>query len=199
MDTELGHKDINEIHNHLGWYIALAAGMIVLGIFAIFVPFLATLALEQLAGILFAVGGIILIVHAFRWRISERFFVSFFLGLIYFAFGILLLAYPLSGMLTLTLALGIFFLFTGIYKIYGAYRMRPAPGWGWALFSGIVSLLLSVFIWGGLPLTALWVIGLIVGIDLMISGWALLMIMMAVRTAFNRHEAYCIGGECFSF
>ena len=72
MDSNIPHRDINELHKNIGWYIALAVGMMVLGIFAIVAPFAATFALERLAGVAFAVGGIILVVHAFRWRISRK-------------------------------------------------------------------------------------------------------------------------------
>lgn len=199
MDVNTPHHDINELHRKLGWYIALAIAMMVLGVLAIFVPYVATFAVEQMAGIAFAAGGIILVIHAFRWRISERFFFSFVLGLLYFAFGIFLLARPLAGVLALTMALAVFYLAVGVFKIISAFRIRQSSQWGWMLLSGLVSVFLSVAIWAGMPLTALWVVGLIVGIDLMFSGLALLMIMLAVRKAFVRKETFCIGGECFSF
>jgi uncharacterized membrane protein HdeD (DUF308 family) len=198
VDVNIAHRDINELHANLGWYIAFAIAIMVLGAFAIFVPYVATFAVEQMAGIAFAAGGIILVIHAFRWKISERFFFSFVIGLLYFAFGVFLLARPLAGVLALTMALAVFYLAVGVFKIINAFRIRPSSKWGWVLLSGLVSIFLSAFIWAGLPLTALWVVGLIVGIDLVFSGLALLMILLAVRTAFDRKEAFCIGGECYS-
>jgi uncharacterized membrane protein HdeD (DUF308 family) len=198
VDVNIAHRDINELHKNLGWYIALAIAMMILGVFAIFAPYAATFAVERLAGIAFAVGGIILVIHAFRWRIPERFFFSFFLGLIYFAFGIFLLAYPLTGILSITMALALLYLAVGVVKIINAFRIRPSSKWGWVFISGLVSVLLSVIIWGGMPLTALWAVGLIVGIDLVFSGMALLMLMLAVRSAFDRRQTFCIGGECYS-
>jgi len=199
VDSNIPHRDINELHKNIGWYIALAVGMMVLGVFAIATPFAATLALEQLAGVAFAVGGIILVIHAFKWRISERFFFSFILGILYFACGIFLLAYPLTGMLTVTIALGTFFFVVGVLKIINAFRIRPSSPWGWVLFSGLLSLFLSGLIMVGMPLTALWAVGLIVGIDLLFSGMAMLMMMLAVRKAFGSGQSFCLGGECYSF
>ena len=199
MDSNIPYRDINELHKNIGWYIALAVGMMILGVFAIVAPFAATFALEQLAGVAFAVGGIILVIHAFRWRISERFFFSLILGILYFAFGIFLLAYPLTGMLSLTIALGAFFFVAGVLKIINAFRIRPSSTWGWVLFSGLISLFLSFLIMAGMPLTALWAVGLIVGIDLLFSGLAMLMMMLAVRKAFGSRQAFCLGGECYSF
>ena len=91
MDSDTDRLNIDELHKNLGWYIALSIGIIILGVFAILAPFAASFAVESLAGIAFAAGGIILVIHAFRWTISERFFFSLFLGILYFAFGILLL------------------------------------------------------------------------------------------------------------
>ncbi len=199
MDSNIPHRDIHDLHKNIGWYIALAAGMMILGVFAIVAPFAATFALERLAGVAFAVGGIILVIHAFRWRIFERFFFSFILGLVYFAFGILLLAYPLTGVLTLTIALSAFFFAVGVLKIINAFRIHPSAPWGWVLFSGLLSLFLSFLILLGMPVTALWTVGLIVGIDLLFSGMAMLMMMLAVRKAFGSGQSFCLGGECYSF
>jgi len=199
VDTNIIHRDINELHKNIGWYIALAVGMMILGVLAIIAPLAATLALEQLAGVAFSVGGIIMVIHAFKWKISERLFFSLILGILYFASGIILLAYPLTGMLTLTIALGALFLVAGVLKIINAFRIRPSSTWGWVLFSGLMSLFLSFLIMAGMPLTALWVVGLIVGIDLVFSGLAMLMITLAVRKAFGNKQAFCLGGECYSF
>jgi len=199
VDTNIAYRDINELHRNLGWYIALAIAMMVLGVFAIFVPYVATFAIEQVAGVAFAVGGIILVIHALKWKISERFFFSLILGLLYFAFGILLLAYPLTGVLTLTVALAVFYFVVGILKVVNAFRISPASHWGWMLLSGLISILLAGIIWAAMPLSSLWAIGLIVGIDLVFSGMGLLMIMIAVRRAFERKEKFCIGDQCYSF
>ncbi len=199
MDARIVHRDINELHNNVGWFIAVAIIIMVLGFLAIFAPYAATFAVEQFAGIAFAAGGIILVIHAFRWRISERFFFSLFLGLIYFAFGIYLIAHPLSGAVALTVALAMFYFVVGVIKIINAFRIRPTSQWGWVLISGLVSVFLSAVIWIGMPLTALWAVGLIVGIDLVFCGLAFLMLMLAVRSAFHKKETLCIGGECYSY
>ncbi len=199
MNSDIIHRDINELHNNVGWFIAFAITMMALGVLAILAPFAATFAVEQLAGIAFAAGGIILVIHAFRWRISERFFFSLFIGLIYFAFGIYLIAYPLSGVLALTAALATFYFVVGVIKVINAFRIRPTAQWGWVLVSGLVSIFLSAIIWTGMPVTALWAVGLIVGIDLLFSGMAFLMLMLAVRSAFEKKETLCIGGECYSY
>jgi uncharacterized membrane protein HdeD (DUF308 family) len=197
VDANIANRETNEQHRGLGWHIALAIVMMVLGVLAILAPYVATFALVQIAGIAFTAGGLILAIQAFKWGISERFFFSFILGLVYFAFGIYLLAHPLSGAVALTVAIALFFMAVGVIKIINAFRIRPASSWGWMLFSGLVSLFLSAVIWAGMPLTALWAVGLIVGIDLLFYGLSLLMILLSLRSAGIKRR-FCIGGECYS-
>jgi uncharacterized membrane protein HdeD (DUF308 family) len=196
--SNVDHRTLNELERNTGWFLALGIGLVILGTFAIFVPLVATFAIENLVGLLFVIGGIMHIVHAFRWRMSQRFFMDLAISVLYLVFGILLLAYPLTGVLTLTLFLAVFFLVEGVFKLFLAFRMRPASRWGWMVFSGVISLILGFFILAGLPLTAFWAVGLIVGIDLIFGGWSVIMLSMAVRSAVRNGERFCIGGECYS-
>ena len=128
----------------------------------------------------------------------RKFLMDFVLSLLYLLSGLLLLAYPLTGVFTLTLFLAAFFLAEGVFKLIHAFRMRPAARWGWIVFSGVISLILGFLVLAGLPLTAFWAIGLVVGIDLIFGGWSIIMLSMAVRSAARRGERFCIGGECYS-
>lgn len=182
----------------IGWRLALGIGMMLLGIISFMLPFVTTIAVTTLAGLVIALGGIMLFIHAFRWKVSARFFINLFLGLLYFAFGAILVVYPLTGALTLTILLTAFLLATGVIKIVDAVRMRPARNWGWLLFSGILSAALGLLIWAGLPITAFWALGVIVAIDLIFSGLSLVMISLAMCNADRSGESYCIGNVCYS-
>jgi uncharacterized membrane protein HdeD (DUF308 family) len=191
-------QNIDELRNHLGWFIGLGLGLLILGTLAVIVPLVATFAVELLIGILFVIGGIMMIAHGIAWRKSDAFITDIIMGIIYGGVGLLLLAYPLQGVLTLGLLLTAFFFASGIVKIVHAFRMRPASNWGWVLFSGILSLLLGIMMFAVLPLTSLWAPGLIVGIDLIFTGWSVLMISWAVRNHITRGEQFCIWGECYA-
>ncbi len=190
-------RDASEVNDNLGWFIGLGIGLIILGWLAIFVPFASTFAIETFVGILFAVGGIMHIIHAFRWKTSGRFVSDLFLGIIYLISGLWLLAYPLTGVFTLTFVLSILFFIEGIFKIIQSARTRNSSGWVWMIFSGTVSVILALIIWAGFPLTAFWTIGLLVGIDLIFNGWSVVMIALAARASFRQGQRFCIGGECF--
>jgi uncharacterized membrane protein HdeD (DUF308 family) len=97
------------------------------------------------------------------------------------ASGIILLIFPLAGVITLTMFLAAYFVAAGILKAIYALQHRGMSGWGWALGSGLISIALGVLIWSGFPGTALWALGLIVGIDLIFYGWALIFLYSTLK------------------
>lgn len=100
--------------------------------------------------------------------------------------GLILIAQPQQGVLTLTLALAIMFTIEGIASILISLDFRQhLANWGWTLLSGIIDLVLVYLIWQGWPGTAAWAIGLLVGINMLFFGLALVMTAIAAR-AMNR-------------
>jgi uncharacterized membrane protein HdeD (DUF308 family) len=101
--------------------------------------------------------------------------------------GLILIARPLAGVLTLTMVLIAFFILEGITAIVVAVQHREQlRSWGWVLFSGIVDLLLAYLIWAGWPSSADWAIGLLVGINMVFLGLSLLMTALAARLMGNQ-------------
>jgi uncharacterized membrane protein HdeD (DUF308 family) len=87
--------------------------------------------------------------------------------------GSLFLRNPGEGLLTLTLLLIVFFMVEGISKVIFALTIRPFPNWGWVLGSGIVGILLAFYLWASIPVSAVWVLGVLLGIELICEGAAL--------------------------
>jgi uncharacterized membrane protein HdeD (DUF308 family) len=168
---------------HAHWIFFLIEGLILLalGFTAIVVPPLATVAVEILIGWLVLASGIIGLVMTLRVRGTPGFGWSLVSALVGIVAGVVLLAWPLSGALSLTLILTIFLSFEGIASIMYAldHRRELTARWGFMLFSGLVDLLLAGLIFVGLPATAAWAIGLLVGINLAFGGVAL--VAMALR------------------
>jgi uncharacterized membrane protein HdeD (DUF308 family) len=190
--------DMESLRENWGWFLTLGIGLIVLGIAAIGAPFIATLAVETLIAWLLIIGGIILTVHAFRSRRWGKFALELAGGLLYIFVGFLALAFPLWGALTLTLLLAIFFLAEGAVKIFQSLTFRPLSNWGWMFFSGLASVALGILLWVGLPATSFLAIGLIVGIDLILGGFSMVMISLSARTGSLRGTWRCVGNECYS-
>jgi uncharacterized membrane protein HdeD (DUF308 family) len=158
------------------WFVGLGVAFAVLGVLAIFLPFAATLVTTVVIGWLMLVGGAIQLVHALqnrRWAGSGWAIVE---GVIMVIAGVLVAVFPVAGKLTLTLVLAAFFVVEGVLKIVRCVQHRAMRAWGWLLFDGIASLVLGGLIWAGWPSTAVWALGLLVGIDLLMGGVSLLLI-----------------------
>jgi uncharacterized membrane protein HdeD (DUF308 family) len=165
---------------HRGWFRAIGVAWIVLGILAIALPLAASIAIEQVVGVLIRLGGIGQAAHAFRLHGWGGRVLALILGILYACAGLVLLVFPLQGLFTLTLVLAACLLGGGLAKVVLAFRLRPDPGWGGFLLSGLLGGALGVMLWLGLPSTAAWAIGTLVGIDLIFGGFAVWGVVRAV-------------------
>src|SRR5215471_2847363 len=187
---DVGHDVREAIRNH--WVLFLIQGliMVVLGIFAVAEPMVATLAVTLFAGWMFILSGIVGLAGVFTARRVPGFWWSLITALLAIAVGIYLLWRPLIGVLSLTLVVAAFFAAQGISLIITAIGHRGVlPSWGWLLFSGIIDLILAAIIFSGWPGTAEWTLGLLFGINLIMWGISLVMTALACRTVHNAPPA----------
>ncbi len=179
----IGRAVAGAIHQH--WVMFLIEGIIlvILGIIAIVLPPLATIAFTIIIGWIFLVSGIVGLITTFMARHAPGFWWALISALIAIAAGIVLLLWPISGSVSLTLVLIAFFVIEGIASIFYAieHRNQLTGRWGWMLVSGIIDLILAAIIFAGLPGTALWALGLLVGINMVFGGVALIGMAMAAR------------------
>jgi uncharacterized membrane protein HdeD (DUF308 family) len=173
----------NSLHAH--WRLFLTEGIIlfILGVLAIVVPPIATIAVEILIGWILLVSGVVGLIATLRTRTAPGFVWSLVSAVVGIVAGIVLLAWPLSGALSLTLILTVFLVLEGVVSIlYALEHKRELSGrWGAMLFSGIVDLILAGIIFAGLPGTAAWAIGLLVGINMVFGGSALIAMALHAR------------------
>jgi uncharacterized membrane protein HdeD (DUF308 family) len=171
------------IHAH--WKLFLIEGIIlaILGVAAIVVPPIATLAFELVIGWLFLISGIVGLFTSFWMRNAPGFWWSLLSAVIAIAAGLVLLRWPISGTLSLTFVLIAFFVMEGIITIMYAidHRNQLTGRWGWMLASGIVDLILAGIIFAGLPGSATWALGLLVGINMVFGGTAMIGMALAAR------------------
>lgn len=163
------------LHEHWGLYLAEGIILILLGVGAIIVPQVATLAVELIIGWVLLISGAVGLVTTIRMRHTPGFGWSLFSAVIGIAAGLVLLLYPVSGAFSLTVILTVFLAFEGVASIMLALSHRSgfSSRWGMLLFSGVVDLVLAGIILAGLPGTAAWAIGLLVGINMVFGGVAL--------------------------
>jgi uncharacterized membrane protein HdeD (DUF308 family) len=175
----------NSLRAHWKFFLIEGIVLVVLGMIAICVPPLATVTVEILIGWLILLSGVLGLVMTFQTRGSPGFGWSLLSAVVGILVGIVLLIWPLSGVLSLTLMLTIFLTVEGIVSIMYAlaHRRESSSRWQMMLVSGIVDLILAGLILGGLPGTAAWAIGLIVGVNLLFGGVALVAMALQARSS----------------
>jgi len=163
----------------MGWAILL----IVVGFFALALPFEAGIAIAIVVAALVIVAGVAHLAAALAARSTGAFFWRLLVGCAYLIAGVYLLVNPKLSLVSLTLALAVLFFVEGVFHLVTYFQLRSAPGSGWLLFDGIVTLILAVMIWRSWPASAVWALGTIVGINLLMSGFTRLMYSRALRAS----------------
>ena len=171
---------------HLHWRAFLIEGIVllILGIFAILIPVVATIAVEVFIGWVLLLSGVVGLISTFRLRGAPGFGWSLLSAVIAIAAGVVLLAWPLSGVLWLTLILTAFLTIEGVASIMMALSHRHGFSARWALLlvSGVIDLILAAMIFLNLPSTAAWAIGLLVGINMVFGGSTLISMALQARS-----------------
>src|ERR1700678_3393374 len=163
--------------------ILWGALLVVLGVMAIGSPFLAAVAVSVTVAWLIVLAGVIHMVLAFRAHSAGSVIWKLLVGLAYLCFGGYLIVHPILGVASLTLVLASLFVIEGVLDFVLFAKMRPLQGSTWVLLDGIVSLLLGAMIYLQWPSSSGWAIGTLVGISLIFSGVARIMISFAARKA----------------
>jgi uncharacterized membrane protein HdeD (DUF308 family) len=182
---DLGAALAKSLHDH--WRLLLIEGIIlvVLGFAAIAVPFVAGLTATIYLGWIFVIGGVAGLVATFRARQAPGFGWALLSAVLALVAGGLLLWNPVQGLVTLTYVLIAFFIIDGIAMIFFAiaHRRELSHRWQWLMVNGFIDLLLAAFILTGLPGAFAWALGLLLGIDLVFGGTALVAMASAARKA----------------
>jgi len=155
--------------------------LIILGITALAMPLVSTLVVEILIGWLLTISGGASIIGAFSLRGTGLFLWKLIAGFLILAVGLMLLLFPIGSLIAMTALVALVFLLSGAVQTMIALWMRPVSGWGWAFMSALVSLTLGVVIFAVLPQASAVVLGIFVGIDLLSTGVALLLIQQSIR------------------
>jgi uncharacterized membrane protein HdeD (DUF308 family) len=167
------------------WRLFLIEGivLVILGLAAIMLPLIATIAMAIVIGWIFLLSGVVGLLSTFRMRSAPGFWWSLLSGILGVVAGIVLLRWPLSGAFSLTLVLTLFLMLEGVVSIMFAleHKRELSGRWGVMLVSGVVDLILAAMIYAGLPGTAAWAIGLLVGINMVFGGSALIAMALHAR------------------
>ncbi len=172
--------EVESLRRRWGWFLALGIMMVVLGTIAFLIIPAATLGTVLVLGWLLVVSGIIEAIHAFRVRRWGGAVLHLIAGILGVLVGLLVVTHPVAGALAWTLLFASFFTAFGLLRLITAIRLKY-PNWGWAVFDGIVSLVLGILLWAEWPWSGLWFLGLAVGVSLILRGWSYIMLALAIH------------------
>jgi len=171
---------LQALREHWLLFLILGAAVMLLGILAIGAACIATFATIALFGTFLLLGGAMHLVNAITARCWNGFFIHLLIGVLYVVVGMLMMNHPATAAAGLTLMLAAAYMAGGILRIVVA-AVEHFHGWAWVMINGFISLFLGIFIWRHFPESAVWVIGVIVGVDLLFSGCSWIMLALAVR------------------
>jgi uncharacterized membrane protein HdeD (DUF308 family) len=173
------------IHRHWGLFLLEGILLIVLGSLAVLVPAVASVAATIVFGWILLLSGVIGLITTLRARQAPGFGWSLLSAIIGIAAGLVLLAMPVQGTLSLTAVLIAFLLVEGVVSILYAFEHRKGLSgrWSWMLASGIIDVVLALILMAGLPGTSVWALGLLIGINMIFGGWALVWMALHARSA----------------
>ena len=167
------------------WSILLGIVLILVGAFAITLPLATGWKITIWLGIIFSVAGVIELVYAWKSDNEDRltFILKVVIGLLYLGAGMILLFNPIKGLTALTIILGSFLLFEGIFELLLSLKLRPiSPNWGWILAHSLLTLSLAAMIGTKWPSSSIWFIGLLIGISIISNGISRIMVSLVVRS-----------------
>jgi uncharacterized membrane protein HdeD (DUF308 family) len=169
------------VKRHSVWYLIQGALMVVGGIVALVYPIISSFAVVLFLGWILIISGVLQAISLIGAQHVPHFWLQLVSVVLSVIIGVLFLRHPGEGLLTLTLLLIVFFMVEGISKAIFSLTIRPFPNWGWVLASGIIGVLLSFYLWASLPITAIWLLGVFLGIQLICEGAALGYLAWQVR------------------
>ncbi|MDF2235406.1 HdeD family acid-resistance protein [Albimonas sp. CAU 1670] len=165
------------------WLVGIGLLLIVMGVFAILAPFLASVAINAWIGVAFLLAGIAQVAQSFGkggWREAIG---HLLIGAVYIIGALLVIFDPLAGLMAFSLVIVLMLAISGAVRIVEGLRMRPAQGWGWMTAAGVAAVIMALVIYASFPGSALWLLGLLAGIAFVSDGSALLALGLAARKA----------------
>ncbi len=189
MTNQINPLTSQELKRGFGLSLVLGILMIVLGLLAIARPLFAGIATNFYLGWVIVLGGVAQLIYAIQTRESGQLIWKLLIGVFYVAAGLLLLIYPLEGLLSLTLVVGVGILGSGLTQIFSAFLSRPESGWGWILARGILVTVVGIWVLVDWPGNTPWLVGTLVGINLISDGIGVATFSAVAREAIDESQS----------
>lgn len=175
---------VKEVAKNWGWLLAAGVVSVLAGTFCLMAPMVATAAVGIfLAVILLLVGSVNLAGVCFAEKGMKL--ESFVVGAVQLLLAGMIVYYPLASVMSLTIFIAVLLMFEGVSRLVLAFTARGVPGWGWMLAGGLATVATSVIIITALPTAAFWVIGILVGANLICQGAVRIAVALEARKIAN--------------
>jgi uncharacterized membrane protein HdeD (DUF308 family) len=175
---------LEELKQHWVWFLVLGVALILLGMLAIGHSAMATEMIVKVIGLVLILSGVVQVVVSFSSPKWSGLLVQLLFGILYITVGLMLRSQPDSAAEMITLLMAAFFIVGGMFRIVLALDLK-FRNWGWALFQGLVTLLLGMMVWSNWPDSGAYIIGIFVGVEILVSGWVWVMMAISVRAIGN--------------
>jgi uncharacterized membrane protein HdeD (DUF308 family) len=182
-ETHFSDKSATEFYSlrtNWGWFLAEGIALTALGFIAISFSLSATIMSVAFLGWLFLFAGIVQSIRAFSTKRWSGSFVKILAAVLYVVAGILIIQSPTTTALMLTFLIAPLFIVCGIVKMISTITTR-SPQWGWGALSGAMGVVLGILIWNQWPSSGTWVIGTLVGIEMLFSGISVVTFALALK------------------
>lgn len=163
------------------WYLLQGILMVAVGVLALIYPVIASVGVVFLLAWILILSGIVQGIGLIGARQVPHFWLQLISVVLSIVVGLLLLRHPESGLLVFSVLLIVYFMVEGMAKVIFALTIRPFPNWGWLLAAGLVSIALAVYLWANLTVISEWILGFLLGIQLLVEGAALTYLAWRVR------------------
>jgi uncharacterized membrane protein HdeD (DUF308 family) len=165
------------------WYLLEGVLLVIAGLVALIYPHVASVTLVFLLGWILIASGVLQGIGLIGAKDVPHFWLQLISAVLALLIGVLLLRNPNAGLLVMTVLLIVFFVVEGVSKIIFALNIRPFAGWVWVMLSGVIGILLGAYLWANMPVSSEWVLGVLLGIQLVVEGAALAFLAWMVRSS----------------
>ena len=179
-DARLCNHELKHLKSQWWWFLLLGILLVLCGTVAIAYPPITSIGVVVLLGALLIVGGLATVISSLWAGKWSAMLLQLLVGILYIVAGMAITDAPAESTVLLTMLIAAFFIVVGVFRIAAALIIK-FPLWGWALLNGVVTLLLGVIIYRNFPGSAFWIIGLLVGIEMLLNGWTWIMLSLQVR------------------
>lgn len=185
-DNEYMHMHLDtlakkQLKSNWSWFLILGICLVVLGSLAVMFSLVSTIVSIEYLGFLMLFVGFFEGAKCLKMSRWSSFFLHLFLCVMYCVAGVFIVSNPEANAVTLTLLLAIFFVISGILRIIFAYA-KNVPHQGWLILNGALSVFLGILIWQQWPSSGLWVLGTLMGIDILFTGWTWIMLALRAKS-----------------